>query len=281
VFCGTSSRYFSVPVGPNGIDLNVLEDVLSQRRAKLIYVVPSFQNPTGVTMNAAARRRLIGIAERYRVPIVEDDIYRELRYDGPDVPSLKALDEHGLVIYISSFSKVGFPGLRVGWIAAPRIVIDHLNRAKQRSDLHASLLAQAAIHEFARRGLLARHIKRVKKAYAQRRDAMLESLEKYFPDEAKWSRPDGGMSVWVRLPDSLNSSQLLLQAVENGVTFISGDHFYASPAQQNMMRLSFTMAGPQAIEEAVKRLGNLMKSRLVKMKKHRAAGRTDGLRALV
>ncbi len=281
VFCGTSSRYFSVPVGPNGIDLNVLEDVLSQRRAKLIYVVPSFQNPTGVTMNAASRRRLIGIAERYRVPIVEDDIYRELRYDGPDVPSLKALDEHGLVIYISSFSKVGFPGLRVGWIAAPRIVIDHLNRAKQRSDLHASLLAQAAIHEFAKRGLLARHIKRVKKAYAQRRDAMLESLEKCFPDEAKWSRPDGGMSVWVRLPDSLNSSQLLLQAVENGVTFISGDHFYASSPQQNMMRLSFTMAGPQAIEEAVKRLGNLMKSQLVKMKKRRAHGRTDGLRALV
>lgn len=281
VFCGASSKYFSVPVGDNGIDLNVLEDVLSQRRAKLIYVVPSFQNPTGVTMNPKSRRRLIGIAERYRVLIVEDDIYRELRYDGPDVPPLKALDEHGLVIYISSFSKVGFPGLRVGWIAAPRIVIDHLNRVKQRSDLHASLLAQAAIHEFARRGLLAKHIKRVKKAYAQRRDAMLESMEKHFPDEARWNRPEGGMSVWVRLPDSLNSNQLLLQAVENGVTFISGDHFYASSPQQNMMRLSFTMAGPQSIEEAVKRLGGLMKSRLVKMKKQRAKGRTDGLRALV
>ena len=281
VFCGASSKYFSVPVGENGIDLNVLEDVLSQRRAKLIYVVPSFQNPTGVTMKPESRRRLIGIAERYRVPIVEDDIYRELRYDGPDVPSLKALDEHGMVIYISSFSKVGFPGLRVGWIAAPRIVIDHLNRVKQRSDLHASLLAQAAIHEFAKRGLLSKHIKRVKKAYAQRRDAMLESLERHFPDEAKWNRPEGGMSVWVRLPDSLNSKQLLLQAVENGVTFISGDHFYASSPQQNMMRLSFTMAGPQQIEEAVKRLGGLMKSRLVKMKKQRAKGRTDGLRALV
>jgi 2-aminoadipate transaminase len=281
VFCGASSKYFSVPVGENGIDLNVLEDVLSQRRAKLIYVVPSFQNPTGVTMNPESRRRLIGIAERYRVPIVEDDIYRELRYDGPDVPPLKALDEHGLVIYISSFSKVGFPGLRVGWIAAPRIVIDHLNRVKQRSDLHASLLAQAAIHEFAKRGLLAKHIKRVKKAYAQGRDAMLESLEKHFPDEARWNRPEGGMSVWIRMPDSLNSNQLLLQAVENGVTFISGDHFYASSPQQNMMRLSFTMAGPQSIEEAVKRLGGLMKSRLVKMKKQRAKRRTDGLRALV
>ncbi|HLF83410.1 MAG TPA: PLP-dependent aminotransferase family protein [Blastocatellia bacterium] len=281
VFCGARSKYFSVPVGENGIDLNVLEDVLSQRRAKLIYVVPSFQNPTGVTMNPESRRRLIGIAERYRVPIVEDDIYRELRYYGPDVPSLKALDEHGLVIYISSFSKVGFPGLRVGWIAAPRIVIEHLNRVKQRSDLHASLLAQAAIHEFAKRGLLAKHIKRVKKAYAQRRDAMLESLEKHFPDEARWNRPEGGMSVWVRLPDSLNSNQLLLEAVENGVTFINGDHFYASSPQQNMMRLSFTMAGAQSIEEAVKRLGNLMKSRLMKVKKQRAKARPDGVRALV
>ena len=281
VFCGANSKYFSVPVGEKGIDLNVLEDVLSQRRAKLIYVVPSFQNPTGGTMNPESRRRLIGIAERYRVPIVEDDIYRELRYDGPDVAPLKAIDEHGLVIYISSFSKVGFPGLRVGWIAAPRIVIDHLNRVKQRSDLHASLLAQAAIHEFAKRGLLAKHIKRVKKAYAQRRDTMLESLEKHFPDEAKWNRPEGGMSVWVRLPESLNSNQLLLQAAENGVTFISGDHFYASSPQQNMMRLSFTMAGPQSIEDAVKRLGSLVKSRLVKLKGQRTRGRTDGLRALV
>lgn len=281
VFCGGSARYFSVPVGPNGIDLNVLEDVLSQRRAKLIYVVPTFQNPTGVTMDPGSRRRLIGIAERYRVPIVEDDIYRELRYDGAEVPTLKAMDVHGLVIYISSFSKVGFPGLRVGWIAAPRIVIDHLNRAKQRSDLHASLLAQAAIHEFAKRGLLARHIKRVKKAYAQRRDAMLESLDRYFPEEASWSRPQGGMSVWVSLPDSLNSNQLLLQAIENGVAFVSGDHFYASSAQQKMIRLSFTMAGPQAIEEGVRRIGSIMKARLVKMKKQRVHGRTDGLRALV
>jgi GntR family transcriptional regulator/MocR family aminotransferase len=281
VFCGASSKYFSVPVEESGINLDVLEDVLSQRKAKLIYVVPSFQNPTGVTMSLESRRRLIGIAERHRVPIVEDDIYRELRYDGPDAPPLKALDERGLVIYISSFSKVGFPGLRVGWIAAPRIVIDHLNRVKQRSDLHASLLAQAAILEFAKRGMLAKHIKRVKKAYSQRRDTMLDSLQKHFPSEAKWNRPEGGMSVWVRLPDSLNSKQLLLQAVEDGVTFISGDHFYANSSQQNMMRLSFTMARPESIEEGVKRLGNLMKSRLLRIKKQRAKGKTDGLRALV
>jgi DNA-binding transcriptional MocR family regulator len=281
VFCGPGSKYMSVPVGENGIDLNVLEDVLSQRRAKLIYVVPSFHNPTGVTMDVAARRRLIEIAGQFRVPIIEDDIYRELRYNGPDIPPLKALDEHGLVIYISSFSKVGFPGLRVGWIAAPQVVIDHLNRAKQRSDLHASLLAQAAIFEFARRGLLTKHIKRVKKAYAQRRDAMLEALEKHFPDDASWSRPDGGMSVWVRLPQSVNTSQLLVQAIESGVTFVSGEHFYSSSPQQNMMRLSFTMAGPQAIEQAVKHLGSMIKTRLLKSRRERSVRRADGLRALV
>lgn len=281
VFCAAGSKYISVPLGENGIDLNVLEDVLSQRRAKLIYVVPSFHNPTGVTMDGTSRRRLINLAARYRVPIVEDDIYRELRYQGPDVASLKALDEHGLVIYISSFSKIGFPGLRVGWIAAPRIVIDHLNRAKQRSDLHASLLAQAAIFEFAKRGLLAKHIKRVKKAYGERRDAMLEALEKYFPGEMSWSHPEGGMSIWVRLPDSMSGSQLLHQAAESGVSFISGDHFYASSPQQNMIRLSFTMAGPQSIEEAIKRLGSLMKSRILKMKRQRSPRRAENLRALV
>lgn len=281
VFCGPSSKYISIPVGENGMDLNVLEDVLSQRRAKLIYVVPSFHNPTGVTMDVASRRRLIEIAGQYRVPIVEDDIYRELRYDGPNFPPLKALDEHGMVIYISSFSKVGFPGLRVGWIAAPQVVIDHLNRAKQRSDLHASLLAQAAIFEFARRGLLAKHIKRVKKAYAQRRDAMLEALEKHFPNDASWSRPAGGMSVWVRLPEAINTSQLLVQAIESGVTFVSGEHFYSSSPQQNMMRLSFTMAGPQAIEQAVKQLGSMIKARLLKSRQQRSVKRVKGQRALV
>lgn len=281
VFCAAGSKYVSVPVGEKGMDLEVLEDVLSQRRPKLIYVVPSFQNPTGVTMDARARRRLLGLAARYRVPIVEDDIYRELRYDGADIPPLKSMDEHGVVIYISSFSKVGFPGLRIGWIVAPRIVIEHLNRVKQRCDLHASLLAQAAIHEFTKRGLLVKHIKRVKRAYRQRRDAMLEALDRYFPKEASWSKPEGGMSVWVRLPDSLSSRQLLHQAAEGGVTFITGEHFFASSPQENVLRLSFTMAGPREIDDAVKKLAAIAKTQLSKSRKQRGTMRADGLRALV
>jgi len=206
VFCNYNARYVTVPAGDNGINLDALEDVLSQRRPKLIYTIPTFHNPTGVRMDIAARRRLIEIASRHRVPIIEDDIYSELHYDGPMYPSLKALDEQGVVISINSFSKVGFPGLRVGWIVAPRVVIEHLNIVKQNCDLHASLLTQAALYEFSRHGLLARHIRRVKKAYAHRRDVMLESLEKHFPKDAVWTKPGGGMAVWVKLPSTLNAN---------------------------------------------------------------------------
>ena len=281
VFCGPGAKYTSVPVGPAGIDLDVLEDLLAQRRPKLVYTVPTFHNPTGVTMDLQARRRLIGLAAKYRVPIVEDDIYRELRYDGPSCPSLKALDEHGLVIYINSFSKVGFPGLRVGWVTAPRIVIDHLNAVKQRSDLHTSLLAQAAIYEFVRRGLLAKHLNRSRKVYAQQRDVMLAALARHFPDEVTWNKPAGGMAVWVRLPEALNANQVLLQAAERGVTFSPGDQFYACSPHSNMMRLCFTVARPAAIEEGVKRLGAIIRGRLAGLRRQSAVNQAPARRALV
>ena len=222
IFCGTGSKFISVPVTDKGMDLDALEDVLSRRRPKLIYTVPTYQNPTGATLDMLARHRLLGLAIKHRIPIIEDDIYSELRYDGPMLPSLKALDDHGVVISIGSFSKVGFPGLRVGWIVAPREVIGHLNVAKQHCDLHASLLTQAAVYEFSRHGHLQKHIKRVRRAYRQQRDAMLQALEKYFPAEAKWTRPAGGMAVWVTLPGMLNADEVLVHSAESGVIFSPG-----------------------------------------------------------
>jgi len=281
IFCGPSSKYISVPVTEQGMDLDVLEGILSQRRPKLIYTIPSFHNPTGATMDMQTRRRLIELAIRHRVPIIEDDIYREMRYEGAMLPPLKALDEYGIVIYINSFSKVSFPGLRVGWVVAPRIVIDHLNRAKERSDLHASLMTQAAIHEFSRHGLLARHIKRVKRAYAERRDSMLGALEKHFPDEVRWNRPEGGMAFWVELPEHLSASRILLQAAEQGVLFSPGEAFYSGMPRQNMMRLSFTMLSPPLIEEAIKRLGRIIEARLLSLKKQRGLHRAEAFSALV
>ncbi|HSE97529.1 MAG TPA: PLP-dependent aminotransferase family protein [Blastocatellia bacterium] len=281
VFCANNTKYTSIPVGRNGMDLDVLEDVLSQRRPKLIYTVPTYHNPTGVTMDLAARRRLIDLAIKHRVPVIEDDIYRELHYEGPMLPSLKALDRHGVVISMNSFSKIGFPGLRVGWVAAPQIVIEQLSIAKQNCDLHASLLTQAAIYEFSRHGLLAKHIKRVKKAYAHRRDAMLDALEKYFPQEARWNRPEGGMAIWVKLPEPLTAGEVLIHSVERGVVFSPGEHFYSGPPHQNMMRLCFTIASPEMIEEAVKRLGAVIKERMSSLKKRPAVHRAEGVRALV
>jgi DNA-binding transcriptional MocR family regulator len=267
VFCSHQSKYISVPVGPCGLDLEILEDVLRQRRPKLIYTIPSFHNPTGITMDLTSRRRLIELAAFYRVPIIEDDIFGELRYDGVSLPPLKSLDEYGLVIYINSFSKVGFPGLRVGWVVAPPIVIEHLHAVKQRTDLHASLLSQAVISDFVRQGLLAKHIRRCRKEYAQRRDAMLFALSRHFPSEAVWNQPEGGMSIWVRLPEALNARQVLMQAIEQGVSFSPGEFFYSCTPRLNMLRLSFTMVNPSAIEDAVKRLGAVIKSRLASAKK--------------
>jgi 2-aminoadipate transaminase len=281
VFCGSGGRHISVPVGREGIDLDVLEDILSQRRPKLIYTIPSFHNPTGVTMSLAARRRLIEIAARHRVPILEDDIYQGLRYEGPALLPLKALDEYGLVIYINSFSKVGVPGLRVGWISAPRIIAEQLSMAKRIADLHTGILAQAAIYEFSRHGLLAKHIKRIRRAFSQRRDAMLEALALHFPAEASWTKPDGGMAIWVKLPESLNADQILHDAMERGVTFSPGHHFYSSLPRHNMMRLSFTMVSPAEIHEAVKRLGAAVKQRLSAQKRQWANQGAEEYRALV
>ena len=280
VFCSTGSKYIGIPVGKEHMDLDVLEDVLLQRRPKLIYTIPTFHNPTGVTLSLPGRRRLIELAAQYRVPIVEDDIYRELHYEGQMLPSLKALDQRGVVISINSFSKVGFPGLRVGWIAAPRAVIEHLNIVKQNCDLHASLLTQAAIYEFSRRGLLAKHIRRVRKEYARRRDVMLAAMETHFPSEITWNRPKGGMAIWATLPASLSSSEILIHAAERGVVFSPGEHFYPGSARRNLLRLCFTMSSAPAIGEGIKRLGAVIKERIMIQKKSKVR-KTAGLRALV
>jgi GntR family transcriptional regulator/MocR family aminotransferase len=262
LFCQPSYQFISAPVGEQGVDLDALEDVLRRRRPKLIYVVPTFHNPTGLTMDLTARRRLIELAARYRVPVVEDEIYRELRYDGAALPSLKALDPYGVVIYLNSFSKVGFPGLRVGWVIAPRLVIEHLQALRQRSDLHGNLLAQAALNDFARQGLFQKHLQRCRRNYVLRRDAMLAALERYFPRESRWIKPEGGMAIWVRLPESLNANELLAQAQAQGIYFTPGPRFYASGIRSDALRLSFTTVTSSQIEAGVKCLGKLVEKQM-------------------
>lgn len=281
LFCQSQYKFISVPVGAQGIDLDALEDVLRRRRPKLIYIVPTFQNPTGVTMDLAARRRLIELAAQYRVPLVEDEIYRDLRYDGAALPSLKALDPYGVVIYLNSVSKIGFPGLRVGWMVAPRLLIQHLMALKQRSDLHGNLLAQAALADFARHGLLSKHIQRCRRSYAQRRDAMLEALRKFFPHESNWTAPEGGMAIWVQLPEGVNADDLLSQARTQGVYFTPGSRFYASGARANTLRLSFSMLTATQIETGVKALGKLVEKQMTTAQPDRSTQNLLARKALV
>jgi 2-aminoadipate transaminase len=246
--------------GHVGLDLDGLETVLQQNRVKLIFATPDFHNPTGTTLPVTQRRRLLEIGARYQVPIVEDSIYERLRYVGAAVPSLKSLDRTGDVIQIDSFSKIAFPGLRVGWCIGPESVIERLRLLKQSTDLHTDQLAQAAMAEFLKRGYLARYAAKMKKIYRAKLDTMLGALEKHMPEGTSWTRPEGGASVWLTLPAGFDSAELLIHVRERGVVFVPGRYFYFQHPQPNTLRLSFAALDRKEIVRGVQLLGDLLKA---------------------
>ena len=266
IFAGARIRMLAVGVetdtkrnGHQGLDVEALESALMQNRVKLIFVTPDFHNPTGTTLPLSERRRLLEIAVRYQVPIVEDGIYARLRVRGNPVPSLKSLDRTGNVIQIDSFSKIAFPGLRVGWCIGPESAIERLRLVKQSTDLHTDQLAQATLAEFVRRGHLARHLARMKKVYRSRLEAMEEAFEKHMPEETTWTRPEGGMSIWVTLPAGLDAGELLIHVRERGVLFVPGRYFYLQNPQPNTLRLGFAGLDEKRIARGVQMLGDLLK----------------------
>jgi DNA-binding transcriptional MocR family regulator len=265
VFESPGIRLLGVPVGAEGMDLDFLEAVLSQNKVRLILASPTFQNPTGRTMPLAARQRLLELATRAQVPIAEDDIYGALRYRGRELPPLKALDTSGLVIHLNSFSKVGFPGLRVGYVVASRRVIERLREAKQQADLHTNLLGQAVLEEFGRRGWLDKLIRSAKHLYSHKLDVLCRSTEQFLPSVAKWDIPEGGMSIWVELPAGLDTGELLVKARDRGVIFAPARYFYFQNPQHNAFRLCFTTPTDEQIEKGVRILGELLKEEISKL----------------
>ena len=242
-----------VPVDEDGMRLDVLEGVLAHGRPKLIYTVPTFHNPTGTTMSADRRRALLDLAYRYRVPILEDDPYHALRYEGAPVPPIKALDRQNHVIYLSTFSKAFFPGLRVGWLVAPSGVTERLAALRRSLDLCPSSLGQAVAHELLRRNT--GHVERVVPIYRARRDAMLAALDRHCRRLMDWHRPQGGFFVWVKLRDGVYAEELLAEAVRTGVTFVPGRPFFPEGAGgEAQVRLSFPGVSEERIEEGVRRL---------------------------
>jgi 2-aminoadipate transaminase len=284
IFAGARVRCLGVPVrtgtatngsgGPVGVDVAALEATLIANRVKLMVLTPDFQNPTGTTLPLAERRRLLEIASRHQVPVVEDHIYARLRLRGEKVPCLKQLDRTNLVIQIDSFSKVAFPGLRVGWIVAPENVIERLRLVKQTTDLHTDQLSQATLAEFMRRGLLVRHLARMRKVYASRLAALEAALGKHLPADARWTRPEGGMCLWVELPLGFDASELLIHVRERGVLFAPGRYFYFQNPQPNTLRLGFAGLDERRIARGVATLGEML--RVEMRKRQRGARRSEG-----
>ena len=280
ILTGARARILGVPVNPEagpgmapGVDVSAIEAVLMQNRVKMMLLTPDFHNPTGTTLPVAERRRLLEIAARFQVPVVEDHIYARLRARGERVPSLKQLDRSNLVIQIDSFSKIAFPGMRVGWIVAPSNVIERLSTVKQSTDLHSGHLGQAIMAEYVCRGLLERHLERTRKAYSGRLAALEQALRRYMPTGTKWTRPEGGMCVWLELPPGFDSNELLIHTRERGVVFAPGRYFYFQNPQPNTLRLGFTGVAEREIARGIATLADVLCAEM--RKRQRGARRAE------
>jgi 2-aminoadipate transaminase len=265
------ARYVTVPVDEAGMRADSLDDVL-RSGPKFMYVLPNFQNPAGVTLSEERRQKLVLLANSYGIPIVEDDPYGQLRYEGEHLTPLVVLDRvnlrgdeqylSGNVMYLSTFSKLLAPGLRLGWIVAPQEVIARVVQLKQGADLHTSTFTQMVAYEVARDGFLDQHVKRLRAVYRERRDTMLAALQDFFPPEVSWTHPQGGLFLWVTLPPGTSCENLLRAALRENVAFVPGDSFYPAEPCGCHMRLNFSNSRPEQIREGVCRLGAVVKEQL-------------------
>jgi 2-aminoadipate transaminase len=262
-------EYLSVPVDDEGLDVRRLEAEL-RAGPKFLYVLPNFQNPSGVTLSLARRKKVVELANHYGVPIIEDDPYGQLRYEGEHLPPLVALDAeyHGCAgtrvftgdcLYLGTLSKTIAPGLRIGWIVAPEMVIRRLVQVKQGADLHTSTFCQMVAHEVARQGFLDRHVRDVRQVYGERRDAMLAALARHFPEGVTWTQPQGGLFLWVTLPAPLDSARIFDAALREKVAFVPGAPFFPQGGGERTLRLNFSYCTPAVIEEGIARLGSVVR----------------------
>lgn len=261
VFRSLQASCVGVPLDDDGIRVDLVENVLARRSAKLIYTVPTYHNPTGAVLSADRRERLLAVAQERQVVIVEDDYVHDLAFDGREVLPLKARDLHEGVIYLGSFSEILCPGIRLSWIVAPASVIDRLLRIKQFTDLYSNRILQGALLEFCQKGLLDRHLKRKQGVYRRRRDLMLEAMKAHFPTEATWKKPRGGLFQWVDLPRGTDALALLLKTRSKGVLFAPDRIFSVEEWERAGLRLGFAGIEEEKIENGIRILGEALKTR--------------------
>lgn len=276
-FRNYGASLLGVPLDNEGMQVDHLEALLANRQRagepmpKLCYIIPNFQNPSGVTMSLPRRQRMVELAEAYDFLVIEDNPYGELRFEGAPKPHVKQFDSQGRVVYLGSFSKVFVPGVRVAWLAAAEPAVRKLAIAKQGTDLCGSSFGQRLVLEFCRRELLAPTVARLRSFYRQKRDLMLESMGRHFPNEVSWTYPEGGFFVWVTLPDYLDAKALLPAAVEcERVAYVAGGAFFADGSGRNTIRLAFSQAADEQIADGIARLGRFLKTQVKPAEKEQA-----------
>ncbi|ODA40348.1 PLP-dependent aminotransferase family protein [Desulfosporosinus sp. BG] len=257
-FRSYQANFRLVPTVQGGIDLPALELSVKEHRPKIIYLTPTYQNPTGTTLTIEERKAIARIASQYGVPVIEDDPYGELRYDGPIIAPIKSLAAEDAVIYLGTFSKTLAPGFRLGWIVADQELITKLTVAKQGTDLHTSTLIQRATHYYLTHFNAAEHVETIRQTYKRRRDLMLDELKANFSTQVKWTEPTGGMFIWLTLPDNYDTDKLLTRAVTGNVAYVPGSHFFACAGSHSSMRLNFSNPSPLQIKQGIKTLAEIL-----------------------
>ncbi|HXU08729.1 MAG TPA: PLP-dependent aminotransferase family protein [Blastocatellia bacterium] len=261
-FSGYEASFIPIDSDDHGMRVDDIEEALKHSRPRLIYIVSEFSNPKGTTLSHERRMKLIELSARHRIPILEDNPYSELRYQGNRPPPLAALDTEGLVIHLGSFSKTLSPGMRLGWLIASDAVFQNAVIAKQAADLHTSTVEQRAAARLLQTFDYDRHIRDLCTVYGERCQAMRSAIERYFPQDVKATEPEGGLFIWVQLPERINAEELFIDAVAERVAFVPGTSFFACEPRQNFMRLNFSNQTPEMIEEGIKRIGSVLKRRL-------------------
>ena len=263
-FSAYRPEFHQITLNSNGLDLDELEDTILKTGSRVLYGIPNFQNPTGITYSAETRENLAILLDWHNIMFVEDDPYGEIRFEGQFQTPVFALNpEH--TIWCGSFSKMISPGLRTGWICAPKELMPHLLRIKQAADLHTNNVVQRIIFHFLTDNNLEDHLSKVRSVYKAQKDCMIESIKKQFPDDVSYTNPEGGMFIWATLPENMNSEELLKEAIPEKVVFVPGKSFFTTDEGHRNMRLNYSNSSEVIIEEGIKRLGKIMKVRTKKV----------------
>jgi 2-aminoadipate transaminase len=263
VFCAYQAEVVQIEMDAAGMRVDLLEETLGRldregRRPKFIYTVPTFQNPAGVTMSLARRRRLVEVARERELLVLEDNPYGLLRYEGDALPPLYALDGGVYVMYLGTFSKILSPGIRMGWVVAPPPVLEKINLGKQGTDLCTSTLSQLMVQAYFERAPWRDYVDSLTEIYRDRRDAMLDALADHFPRQAEWTRPGGGLFIWATLPDFIDTTDLLARALRDNVAFVPGSAAFLDGRGHNSMRLNFSASDGESIREGIRRIGEVV-----------------------